>query len=237
MTIRRLFAFPPASLSTAANILQMMTKLLKLLPLTTQFMPQPIQWLFMELLLAVSSIACFVMIPFSFLIFHSMPSFHNKISHLKPLLFPVDRNTVHFTEMWLNSPINGHSSRVDSCVFFRNDWRHGIKGSTIIYVCWNTRVSKFGNQCLDAIDDAIWVTVSCELQTYLRVGCLCKPPNADTKFDKLLTNIFFIASHKPHAFKFIGDDLNLSNIIWTSTSKPGRYNKLIKTIELCAWIQ
>ncbi|CAH8460438.1 unnamed protein product [Schistosoma rodhaini] len=56
-------------------------------------------------------------------------------------------------------------------------------------------------------------------------------------FDRLLTNIFSIASHQPHTFKIIGGDFNLPNITWDSTPVSGRHDKLVETLELYGWVQ
>ena len=96
---------------------------------------------------------------------------------------------------------------------------------------------KFTDKSLDAIDESILVNVNCESQNYLLVRCIYIPPLANSKFDRLLTNIFSIASHQPHAVKIIGGDFILPKITWSSTSVLGRIDKLVETPELYALVQ
>ncbi|CAH8523387.1 unnamed protein product [Schistosoma bovis] len=164
-------------------------------------------------------------------------SLSNKIIHLKTLLFLVNPTIVLITETWCDSSISDHSLNVDNYVFFRTDRCYGLGGGTIIYVHSDIQACKFEDKSLDAIDDSTWVTVNCGPQNYLLVGYIYRPPHTDTKFDKLLTNIFSIASHQPHTFKIIGGDFNLPKVTWDSTPVPGRYNKLVETLEICGWVQ
>lgn len=64
-----------------------------------------------------------------------------------------------------------------------------------------------------------------------------RPHHVDTNLEQLLTNILFIASHQLYAFKIIGGDFSVRNITWSSTSVPGRYNKLFETLRICGWVQ
>ena len=96
---------------------------------------------------------------------------------------------------------------------------------------------KFTDKSLDAIDESIWVNVNCESQNYLLFRCIYIPPLANSKFDRLLTNIFSIASHQPHAVKIIRGDFIPPKITWSSTSVLGRIDKLVETPELYALVQ
>lgn len=141
-------------------------------------------------------------------------------------MFLVDPNIVLITETWCKPLMADHFLNVNNQVFYRTDRRHRIRSGTIIYIRSDIWECKVSNECVDAVDDSTCYTVNCGFQNYLLVGCIYRPHHADTIFDKLLTNVLFVASYQPYTFKTIEGDSNVPKTAWSSTSVPGQYNKL-----------
>ncbi|KAK4474235.1 hypothetical protein MN116_000174 [Schistosoma mekongi] len=161
----------------------------------------------------------------------------NKINYLKSIMIITKPSVVLITETWCKPTILDDTINIDNYTLFRTDRQNTSGGGTIIYTRSDLKACRFNNEQLDDTGDSTWVSIAIGHQKYLLVGCIYRPPNVDSIYDKNLSTLFFLASQQPHVSKLIGGDFNLPNIDWISPHTSQRFSKLIEMIEFSGWIQ
>ena len=150
-------------------------------------------------------------------------SVKNKKEELGNLIESTDPSIIIGTETWLNDRIHSSEIFTPSYDVYRNDRKDGYGGVLIAIK------KDYISELISSNDDAesIFVKLSMGKDKPLIVGALYRPPNSNEEYMLKLTNaIEKINQQYKKAVLWLGGDLNLPDIDWTTATTEGNQVKL-----------
>ena len=157
-----------------------------------------------------------------------MHHIHDLIVHHAPSILMI-------TESWCDVNTLDCDIALPGYTLFRKDRASGRGGGCLIYTSSLLKVDYFYHPILDAVEDSVWITVSCSA-LYAFVGCIYRAPNGNKHDTPNLISAFNLVADLPFTHKLIAGDFNMPDIDWTTNSTLNN-TAFLSTINIGGWKQ
>ena len=148
-------------------------------------------------------------------------SIKNKKAELLNIIDSYNPTIILGTETWLNNSI--HSSEIfpPSYNIYRKDRKDGF-GGVLIAISADI-ISENLNITTDT--ESVYASVTLDTSMKLIIGALYRPPSSSVEYmDNMCTTIESLVAKYKNAIYWLGGDLNLPDINWTTQSIDGNAN-------------
>ena len=169
------------------------------------------------------------------LVLINIRSIINKLHLVRDLIACHAPDILLITESWCSESTLDCDIALPGYALYRKDRASGRGGGCLIYTSSLFKVNCFHHPILDALEDAIWITVNYRT-LHAFIGCIYRAPSS-TKEDTLnLIRVINFVADLPFAHKLIAGDFNMPDINWTKNSASNNA-PFLSAINVGGWKQ